>query len=99
MLSQVLGGLLLGNTANLSDHDDSLGLGIFKEHFQAVDEVGAIEGIASDADAQSLAEADLGGLVDSLVGQGAGTRDDSDDSLLVNVSGHDANFALKKRGT
>jgi len=38
---------------------------------------------------------DLGGLVDGLVGEGAGAGDDSDAAALVDVSGHDADFALK----
>lgn len=38
---------------------------------------------------------DLGGLVDGLVGEGAGAADNADATTLVDVSGHDANFALK----
>ena len=33
-------------------------------------------------------------LVNSLVGQSSGTRDDSDATSLMNVTGHDSDFAL-----
>lgn len=39
--------------------------------------------------------ANLCGLVDGLVGEGAGARDNSDAATLVDVSRHDADFALE----
>jgi hypothetical protein len=33
-------------------------------------------------------------LVDGLIGKGTGARDDTDVTALVNVTGHDTNFAL-----
>ena len=73
-----LGRLLLGIAADLADHDDGLGLRVGQEHLQAVDEVGAVDRIAADADAGRLAEAGGGGLGHRLVGEGAGARDDAD---------------------
>lgn len=93
VLQQVFGGLLLSNSADLADHDDALGLGIAQEDLQAVDEVGAVEGVAADAHAQRLAQTDLGGLVHGLVGEGARPRHDSDAAPLVDVAGHDADLA------
>jgi hypothetical protein len=46
-------------------------LWVVEEHLQAVDEVGSVERVSSDAHTQGLPQAHHGGLVDSLVGQGA----------------------------
>ena len=89
-----LGGLLLGAATDLTDHDDTVGLLILEEDLQAVDEVGTGEGVTTDADDQRLTKAGLGGLVDGLVGQGTGTRDDTDTATLVDETGHDTDLAL-----
>lgn len=73
VLRQVICGFLLGHAADLSDQDDSLRLRVPKEHFQAVDEVGSVERIATDADAQSLSQSNFSRLMDGFVRQGAGT--------------------------
>ena len=92
MFCQVVSGFLLGLSPDLANHDNSLGGGIIDEQLQAVDEVCSIEGISPDADTQGLAEADSGGLVDSLVCKSARPRDHSDAALLVDVAGHDADL-------
>ena len=51
-----LGAVFLGGAADLADHDDGLGLGVGQEHLQHVDEVGAVDRVAADADAGRLAE-------------------------------------------
>ena len=56
---QVVGRLLLRLATDLADHDDALRLGVAEEDVEAVEEVGPVEGVAADADAQRLAEADL----------------------------------------
>lgn len=94
VLSDPVGGVLLGLAADLADHDDALGLGVVGEALQAVNEVGAVERVASDADAGGLAETHSGGLGDGLVSQSARAGHHSDLSLLVNVSRHDADLAL-----
>ena len=50
----------------------------------------ADDGIAADADASGLADAEMRQLVDSFVGQRAAAADDADVALLVNPTGHDA---------
>jgi len=40
-----------------------------------------------------LAETDLGGLVDGLIGEGSGAGDDSDTAALVDETWHDADLA------
>lgn len=89
-----LGGVLLGGTTDLTDHDDTVGLGVLKEDLQAVDEVGAGEGVTADTDNERLTKAGLGGLVDGLVGQGTRTGDDTDTTALVDEAGHDTDLAL-----
>ena len=56
---QVRRRLLFRLSSDLSDHDDSLRLGIIEEHVEAVQEVSAVEGVAADADAEGLAETNL----------------------------------------
>ena len=89
-----LGGILLSGTTNLTDHDDTIGLGVLEEDLQAVDEVGAGEGVTADTDNERLAKAGLGGLVDGLVGQGTGAGDDADATTLVDEARHDTDLAL-----
>eukprot|EP00050_Salpingoeca_kvevrii_P006215 m.288062 g.288062 ORF g.288062 m.288062 type:complete len:325 (+) comp11893_c0_seq1:162-1136(+) len=85
--------LLLGRATDLADHDDTVGLGVLKKDAEAVNKIGTVEGITANADAERLAKANAGGLADSLVGEGAGARNDADAARHVNVAGHDANLA------
>jgi len=80
-----VGGLLLGGASNLSDEEDALRLVVIDELLEAVDEVGSVEWISSDSDDSGLAEAVVGGLVHGLVGEGAGTGDNTDTTLSVDV--------------
>lgn len=89
-----LGGVLLGATTNLTNHDDTLGLGVLKEDTKAVNEVGTGEGVTTDTNDEGLTKTGLGGLVHSLVGQGTGTRDDTNATTLVDETRHDADLAL-----
>ena len=49
--------VLLGVAADLADHQHGVGLRVGRELLQHVDEVGAVDRIAADADAGGLAEA------------------------------------------
>lgn len=97
MFSKVFGSLLFGITTNLTDHHDTLGVGVVEEDLEAINEVGAIEGITTDADTKSLAESGLGSLVDGFVGKSARSGDNTDLSALVDVTGHDTDLALLRR--
>lgn len=94
VLLQELGSLLLGGTSDLSDHDDTVSLLVLEEDLEAVDEVGSGKGVTSDTDNEGLAETDLGGLVDGLVGEGSGSGHNSDSATLVDGRRHDTNLAL-----
>ncbi len=89
-------GLLLGLTTDLADHDDALGLGVVDELAQAVDEVGAVEGVATNAHDGGLAKASSGSLVDGLVGEGARARDDANLAGHMDVTRHDSDFAFAR---
>lgn len=89
-----LGGVLFGTTTNLTNHDDTLGLGVVEEDAKAVDEVGTGEGVTTDTDDKGLSKASLGGLVHSLVSQSTGARDDTNATALVDKSRHDTDLAL-----
>ncbi len=71
-----LGRILFGAAADLADHDDRLCLRVGQEHFQHLDEVGALDRVAPDADGCGLAQSLVGGLEHGLVGQRAGARQD-----------------------
>ncbi len=91
-----VGGLFLGAAADFADHDDRLGLRIGQEQFQDIDEIGAVDRVAADADAGGLAEAGGRGLRHRFVGQRARARDDADLAALVDMAGHDADLAFAR---
>ena len=43
---------------------------------------------------KALTKTDLSGLVNSLIGEGSGTRNDTNSASLVNKSRHDTNLGL-----
>src|ERR1700733_5619462 len=86
--------VLLRRAADLANHHDGLGGLIGKEHLQHLDEVGAFDGIAADADRSGLAKTFLCSLKHRLVSQRAGPRHDADLARLENIAGHNADLAL-----
>ena len=97
LVGEELRGVFLGAAADLADHDDRLGLVVGEEHLEHVDELGALDRIAADADRGRLAEALVGGLEHRFIGQRAGAADDADAALLEDVAGHDPDLALARR--
>ena len=69
--------------ADLADHHDALGLSVLLEGLETVDEVGARQRVAADAEAGGLAETEAGELPDGLVGQGSGAGDHADGARVV----------------
>mmetsp|Transcript_1729 Transcript_1729/g.3639 ORF Transcript_1729/g.3639 Transcript_1729/m.3639 type:complete len:283 (-) Transcript_1729:219-1067(-) len=94
--AEEVSGLLFHLTTDLTDEHDTLGLGVYDEALKAVNKVGAVEGIASNTDASGLTEANIGGLVYSLVGESARARDNSDTAGLVDVSRHNTDLAFTR---
>src|ERR1700742_4302479 len=88
--------ILLGRAADLADHDDRGGLLIGQEHFQHVDEFGALDRVAADPDRRGLAQSFLRGLEYRLIGQRARTGDDADIAGPEDVGRHDADLALAR---
>jgi hypothetical protein len=76
--SDELGRFFFGRAADFADHDDRLGGFVGQEQLQDVDELGALDRVAADADGRGLAEAGVGGLEHGFIGQGARARDDAD---------------------
>src|SRR5207302_6104544 len=94
----VLGRLLLLGPADLPDHDDGLGVGIGLEAAQTVDEARTRDGITADAHARRLADASLGELVESLVGERARAGHDADrPARFGDLARGDADVALAGR--
>lgn len=94
MLREPLSSLLLSFTTDLTNHNDTFGLGIIDELGEHIDEVGAVERITANADNGRLAKVVLGGLVDGFVSESTRARDDTNLSLLMNVTRHDTNLAF-----
>src|SRR5713226_2101645 len=86
-----------GIAADFADHHDGVRIGIVVEEADRVKERCADDGIASNADAGGLADTETRELVHRFVGQRAAAAHQSDVALLVNASGHDADFAFARR--
>ena len=72
----------------------TLSLRVVGKPFEAVDEIGAVERIASDAYTRGLSEVHRCRLGHGLVRQGTRSRDHTNLPFLVDVSRHDPDFAL-----
>lgn len=59
MLLEEGSSLLFGLSTNLTDHDDTLSVGVVEEDFQAVNEVGSVKGISTNTNTQGLTKARL----------------------------------------
>src|SRR5205823_4200119 len=80
--------------ADFAHYQDGFGLRVLLKEAQHVHEVRAGDGVAADADTGRLAQADIAELPDALVSQRAAAADKTDRAGLVDVAGHDADFAL-----
>src|SRR3989441_3536294 len=89
-----LGGLLLVRAADLPDQHDGIGVRVRLEGGQALDEVGADQGVATDPDAGRLAVTRPRELVDDLVGERPAARHDADAPGLADVPRDDSHLAL-----
>src|SRR5262245_65127331 len=96
LVGEELRGVLFRRATDLADHDDRLRRLIREKHLQHVDELGALDGIAADADRRGLAEPLARGLIDRLVGERARARDDADLAWLEDVAGHAAALAFAR---
>ncbi len=96
VLGDELGRLLLLVAADLADHHDQLRLRVVLELREHVDERGADDGVAADADDRRVAEAELRQLVADLVGQRAGARDEPDGALAEDLGRDDADVRLAR---
>ena len=92
-----LGGAFFGVAADFADQDDGVSVGVVIEKRDGVEEGGADDGVAADADAGRLADAEARELVDGFIGEGAAAADDADVTLLVDAAGHDADLAFAGR--
>src|SRR3954469_21477759 len=88
---------LLVGAADLTDHDDGVGVVVVLKRLEAGDEVGTDDRVAPDAHAGALADAVLGELVDHFVGERSASRDESDPPRRADVAGNDSDFGLAWR--
>ena len=94
VLLNPLRSVLFRRAADLTDHQNSVGVRIILEKLQSVDEVRSLDGVAADADRRRLADARVRELEGSLIRQGAGARDDADMTGLADRSRRDAELRL-----
>ena len=87
---------LLGRAADLADHHDCLSVGVFLKQTQNIDEVRPRNRVAADADAGGLTVADVSSLLDGLVSQRSGARNDAHFARQMNIRWHDADLALPR---
>mmetsp|Transcript_19353 Transcript_19353/g.45283 ORF Transcript_19353/g.45283 Transcript_19353/m.45283 type:complete len:326 (-) Transcript_19353:31-1008(-) len=92
--AEPLSSLLLCGASDLTNHNDTFSLRVADEVLQAVEEVGAVERVTTNANASGLAKPSNSGLVHSLVRQGARPRNDANLALLVDITRHDTDLAL-----
>ena len=97
ILLDPLCGLFFGGAADLADHEDGEGIGVFLKELQDVDEVHVFDGIAADADGGCLSDAGVRELERRLIGEGAGARDESDMTGLCDTGRGDAELCLVRR--
>jgi len=90
VLADPLGSFFLCTSADLTDHDDAFGVVVQHEVLQHVYEVGAVQGVTSDANYDGLSKPLLGGRVDGFVGKSSRTGHDADAAWGVYVTRHDA---------
>ena len=94
VLGHPLGSIFLGLTTDFTDEDDTLCVWILSEPLDDVGVELSGEWITTDADDGRLTEASEGGSVGSLVGQGAGPRDDTDLTWGVDAGWDDTHLAV-----
>src|SRR5690606_28610327 len=89
-----LGRIFLSRTTAFTDHDARLGFAVGQEHFQHVNEVGALDRIAADTDTSGAAAAFVRGLEHCFIGKRAGTGNNTHRTLLEDIARHDADLAF-----
>src|SRR5207245_1311010 len=97
MSFHVRGRGLFGISTYLTDHDDGVRVRVVIEQSQHVQEVGADDGIAADADAGGLADTQFGQLAYRFISQGARARNHADVAVQMDAPGHDTDLALARR--
>ena len=96
MIGNELGRIFFGRTTDFTHHDDALGIRVFLEQAQAINEVHPVDRVSADPDAGRLAKACLSGLENRFIGQGSRTRHDTDLAWFVNPTRHDTDLALSR---
>src|SRR6202008_2904325 len=97
MITNVLGGYLFSGPADLANHDNRIGFGVFLKEPERVDEVCSDHRIAAYADRSRLTQTEISQLVNRFVGKSPAARNNADSSFGVNVSRHDADLTFAWR--
>lgn len=81
-------------TSNFSNHDNTFSLWINHESFKNINEISSIERISTNSNNSGLAKASSSCLINSFIGQGPRSGNDTDFSILVDVPRHNSNLAF-----
>src|SRR5580698_232802 len=92
-----MGGGFFGIAADFANQNYRVRAGVVVEKAHRVQERSADDGVAADADASGLTDAEARQLIDGLVSERAAAADDADMALFVNAARHDADFAFAGR--
>src|SRR4051812_16084355 len=93
-LTDELSGCLFVTAADLAHENDSLSARIALKQLDNINEVHATDRITADTHAGALPKAVAGRLIDGLVRQRTGARNDAHRTLLVNEARHDPDLAF-----
>src|SRR5262249_29569323 len=84
-------------SSDLTNHDNGVGLRIFVEETNDIDEIRANDRVAADSDACRLPDFPLAQLAHRFIGQSSASRNDSDVTFEMNVTGHDSDLTAARR--
>mmetsp|Transcript_38859 Transcript_38859/g.122464 ORF Transcript_38859/g.122464 Transcript_38859/m.122464 type:complete len:222 (-) Transcript_38859:216-881(-) len=91
-----LGCFLFRGSSDLANQNNPFCIRVLQKEFHTILVAGSIERISADTDNNGLTKTHLSSLVNSLVGQRSGTRDDSNLAFAMDISRHDTHFALTR---
>ena len=92
VITHELGGFLFVRTTDFSHHRHRFRLRILLKRFEAIDEVGAVDGITTDTDTRALANAIARELIHDFIRERTGTANDTNIARRANATGNDANL-------
>ena len=92
--AQPVSSILFSFSSDLTNHYNTVSLGVIHETREAIYEVGSIERISADSHNSRLTKSLSSCLVNSLISESSRSRHDSNIALLMNITWHNSDFAF-----